>query len=66
MRRYWFELTDERNNDLGAFIPDSSSKQSAINRAKRWMRENCIDKAVLAINSMGTNNLIDIVDIELN
>lgn len=66
MRRYWFELTDAHNQDLGAFIPDSSSKQSAINRAKRWMKENCIDKAVLVINSMATNNLIDIIDIEIN
>lgn len=66
MRRYWFELTDVHNQDLGAFIPDSSSKQSAINRAKRWMKENCVDKAALAINSMATNNLIDIIDIEIN
>lgn len=34
MKRYWFELTDERYNDLGVSIPDGSSKQTAINHAK--------------------------------
>ncbi|MGM9759698.1 MAG: hypothetical protein ACI30I_06230 [Parabacteroides sp.] len=66
MRRYWFELTDEHYQVLGASIPDGSNKQSAINRAKRWMKGNGIGKACLAVNSMVTNNLIDIVDIELN
>lgn len=26
MRRYWFELEDDRYNELGAAIPDGSSK----------------------------------------
>ena len=39
MKRYYFQLLDEQYNDLGAFIPDGSNKQSAINRAKRWMQE---------------------------
>lgn len=34
MRRYYFELLDENYNDLGASIPDGSSKQAAINKAK--------------------------------
>lgn len=50
---------------MGAFIPDGSNKQSAINRAKRWMKENCIKKAELAINSMMTGNLLEVVCIEL-
>lgn len=66
MKRYWFELQDEQYNDLGAFIPDGSNKQSAINRAKRWMKENCIKKAELAINSMITDNLLEVVSIELS
>lgn len=66
MRRYWFELTDEHYNDLGADIPDGSNRQAAINRARQWMRDNGIRKAVLAINSMRTGNLLDAIDIELD
>lgn len=65
MKRYWFELTDERYNELGAFIPDGSNKQSAVNRAKRWMQENFVKKAELAINSMATGNLLEVISIEL-
>lgn len=65
MKRYWFELTDERYNELGAFIPDGSNKQSAVNRAKRWMQENFVNKAELAINSMATGNLPEVISIEL-
>jgi len=66
MKRYWFELTDERYNDLGAAIPDGSNKQAAINKAKQWMRDNNVAKAMLAVNSMRTDNLIEVIDIELN
>ena len=40
MKRYWFELTDERYNDLGAAISDGWQKSPAIAEAKRWMKEN--------------------------
>lgn len=63
---YWFELTDERYNDLGAAIPDGSNKQAAINKARQWMRDNNVAKAMLAVNSMRTDNLIDVINIELN
>lgn len=66
MTRYWFELTDENYNDLGAFIPDGSSKQSAVNRARRWMRDNGIIEAILAVNSMKTDNILDMIHIEEN
>ncbi|WP_456059246.1 hypothetical protein [Bacteroides clarus] len=66
MKMYWFELTDERYNDLGAAIPDGSNKQAAINKAKQWMRDNNVAKAMLAVNSMRTDNLIDVINIELN
>lgn len=66
MKRYWFELTDEHYNDLGAAIPDGSNKQAAINKARQWMRDNSVAKAKLAVNSMRTDNLIDVIDIELN
>lgn len=65
MRRYWFELTDEHYNDLGAAIPDGSSKQAAINRARQWMKDNGIKVANLAINSMRTDNLLDVIEIEV-
>lgn len=66
MKMYWFELTDERYNDLGAAIPDGSNKQAAINKARQWMRDNNVAKAMLAVNSMRTDNLIDVINIELN
>ncbi|WP_304649958.1 hypothetical protein [uncultured Bacteroides sp.] len=66
MKRYYFELTDEHYNDLGAFIPDGSNKQAAINKARQWMKDNGVTKAMLAVNSMRTGNLLDVIDIELN
>lgn len=66
MKMYWFELTDERYNDLGAAIPDGSNKQAAINKARQWIRDNNVAKAMLAVNSMRTDNLIDVINIELN
>lgn len=66
MRRYYFELTDERYNDLGAAIPDGSNKQAAINRARQWMKDNDVKRAVLAVNSMRTDNLLDVIDIEID
>ncbi len=66
MRRYYYELMDSRYNDLGASIPDGSNKTTAINHAKRWMRENGIATAQLAVNSMRTSNLLDVIDIELD
>lgn len=65
MKRYYFQLLDEQYNDLGTFIPDGSNKQSAINRAKRWMQENEIKHAQLSVNSMITDNVLDIIDIEV-
>lgn len=64
MRRYWFELTDEHYNDLGAAIPDGSNRQAAINKARQWMKDNGVPKATLTVNSMRTDNLLDAIDIE--
>ena len=33
MNTYYFELLDLKYKDLGIFIPDSSSKKTAINKA---------------------------------
>lgn len=65
MKRYYFELLDNEYNDLGAFIPDRSSKQTAINRAKRWMKNNGVKFAKLSVNSIRTSNILDIIEIEL-
>lgn len=65
MRRYWFELQDEHYNDLGAAIPDGSSRQAAINKARQWMKDKGIKVANLAINSMRTGNLLDVIEIEV-
>lgn len=37
-----------------------------MNRAKRWMQQNGIGSAVLAVNSMVTSNILDMIQIELN
>lgn len=63
MKRYFFQLLDENYNDIGAFIPDGSSKQSAINKARRWMQANGVQYAQLSVNSMQTENLLDIIEI---
>jgi len=65
MKRYYFQLLDDNYNDLGAFIPDGSHKSTAINRAKRWMQENGIKEAQLSVNSMRTDNIIEIIAISL-
>lgn len=66
MKRYWFQLLTNDYDDLDAFIPDDSSKVTAMNRAKRWMQQNGIGSAVLAVNSMVTSNILDMIQIELN
>ena len=65
MKRYWFELLNESYDNLGASIPDGSSKQTAINRAKRWMKDNGVKYAQLSVNSMRTENILEIIEIEL-
>lgn len=56
---------DDNYENLGASIPDGSNKQTAINRAKRWMRENGITTAQLSVNSMRTSDILDIIMIEI-
>ena len=65
MKRYYFELLDDDYNDLGALIPDGSSKKTAVNRAKRRMVDNNIQSAQLSVNSMITDNILDIISIEI-
>lgn len=65
MKRYYFQLLNEDYDDLGALIPDGSSKQTAINRAKRWMKENRVAYAQISVNSMRTDNILEIIQIYL-
>ncbi|MDC7147989.1 MULTISPECIES: hypothetical protein [Parabacteroides] len=65
MKRYYFELLDSDYNDLGALISDGSNKQTAINKAKKWMGANGIKSAQLSVNSMITDNILQIIDIEI-
>jgi len=65
MKRYWFALMDKNYEDLGVLIPDGSNKQTAVNRAKRWMQENGVRAAQLQVNSMITNNLLEFIDSEI-
>ena len=65
MKRYYFELLDEEYNDLDAFIPDGSNKQTAVRRAAEWMRENGVKSDKLSVNSLRTSNLLEIIDIHL-
>ncbi len=65
MKRYWFALMDEAYDDLGVSVPDGSSKHTAVNRAKRWMKENGIASAQLQVNSMITGNLLEFIPIDL-
>lgn len=65
MKRYYFQLLNESYDDLGALIPDGSSKQTAVNRAKRWMNENGVKYAQLSVNSMKTDNILELIEIEL-
>lgn len=65
MKRYYFELLDSNYDNLGASIPDGSHKTTAVNRAKKWMRENGIKEAQLSVNSMRTDNLLEAIEITL-
>ena len=65
MKRYWFQLLTSNYDELNVRIPDGSSKISATNLAKRWMKQNNINSAILAVNSMVTSNILDMIQIEL-
>lgn len=66
MKRYYFELLDDNYHAFGTFIPDGSNKKSAINKAKRWMKDNGIQNAQLSVNSLITDNLLEVIEIDLN
>ena len=55
---------DEDYNSYEAAIPDGRIK--AIAQAKRAMRDLGIRRALLAVNSMMTSNILDIITVELD
>lgn len=61
MKRYYYQLVDERYDELGALIPDGSHKETAENCAKVWMRVNNVSEATLVVNSMRTDNILDMI-----
>ncbi|MBD5251793.1 MAG: hypothetical protein HDS49_02005 [Bacteroides sp.] len=63
MKRYYFTLMDEDYNDLSALIPDGINKLTAVLRAKKWMRENGIKTAILQVNSLKTDDIIEHITI---
>ena len=64
MKRYYYELMDEDYNSYEAAIPDGRIK--SIAQAKRAMKDLGIRRALLAVNSMRTSNILDIITVELN
>lgn len=63
MKRYYYELMDEDYSSYEAAIPDGRIKTRAIAQAKRAMKDLGIKRALLAVNSMKTSNILDILDI---
>ena len=57
---------DEDYNSYEAAIPDGRIKARATAQAKRAMRDLGIRKALLAVNSMRTSNILDIITVELD
>ena len=57
---------DEGYNCYEAVIPDGRIKARAIAQAKRAMRDLGAKRARLAVNSMMTSNILDIITVELD
>lgn len=67
VKRYYYELMDEDYNSYEAAIPDGRIKARAIAQAKRAMGGDLgIRRALLAVNSMMTSNILDIITVELD
>ena len=56
----------EDYNSYEAAIPDGRIKARAIAQAKRAMRDLGIRRALLAVNSMMTSNILVIITVELD
>lgn len=45
-------------------IPDGTSKQAAINKARKWIKDNGVKSAFLLGSSIRTDKLLDVILIE--
>lgn len=66
MGRYYYELMDEGYNSYEAAIPDGRIKTRAIAQAKRAMKDLGVKRARLAVYSVKTCHLLDIIRVELD
>lgn len=65
MRAYTFCLLGPDFEDTGAFIADGNSKDTAINKARRYMKDNGIPVAHLEVSSNRTYDLLDLIEIHI-
>lgn len=66
MGRYYYELMDEGYNSYEAAIPGGNYKTRAIAQAKRAMEDLGVKRARLAVYSVRTCCLLDIITVELD
>ena len=45
-------------------IPDGTSKQDAIRKARKWIKDNAVKSAFLVGSSIRTDKLLDVILIE--
>ena len=65
MRAYTFRLLGPDFEDTGAFIADGNSKDTAINKARRYMKDNGIKVSHLEVSSTRTYDLLDLIEIHI-
>lgn len=66
MGRYYYELLDEGYNSYEAAIPGGNYKTRAIAQAKRAMEDLGAKRARLAVYSVRTSSVLDIIPVELD
>lgn len=45
MKRYWHVISDKGVQDLRKVIADGTSKQDAISKARKWIKDNGVKSA---------------------
>lgn len=55
MKQHWFIMTDKGLYDFSKVIPDGSRKQDALNKARKWIKDNGIKTAILIKSSIRSN-----------
>lgn len=64
MKRYWSVISEKGVQDLRKVIPDGTSKQDAIRKARKWIKDNAVKSAFLVGSSIRTDKLLDVILIE--